>query len=659
MSSPILSRAFSPEEQAFLAKFAEGLNIPIEKPGDAAKVQGILEKILQEGLPEEESPSLEGSLTGRVSELQEMLLHPSVNRANVFTIRALQTAMKGLVEEKISELKGFIARENHLEVCQKIWEGILTKIPAHRIASFINTVEGFTAKALSEGGSPREALPLALAKGLVRCMVDLPSSKEMAENEELMARIEADPDLKAYTCAITREVVGADAVYLREDKDHNPRERYSKKAIEDWIRRVGTDPVTRDRRALSDIKPDFKAMEFIENKILPWIYPELESNFSSFQKGEALQSKSLLLSVAAAYPIVKREYERVLDESQNPHFAIRAAEGLSSETMDRFTSLVEGVNFEGEEIVPACFPCIEEFIRQAGGNLKEGEDLETVKFELIKKQEAFVTFYHEIDSVQMPASLKEQALKMAEEAIGKGSTLEEVRELVAEYMVFVKAEDEIAIAFPGCLLGAKVWARHLGAVEKLPIPEGMLEILSQPCPITLGKRVGETHMLVLIPERVGGQPLTLTSLGSLVKAKGHFLDSEAGYCYMDPDVTTEQGNVQSGPAHYVLMLKDILPGSIDKRYEDQQAMVAALATKAGVLYEAPPLLQAVACVYMNYLDSGTRLFGDKPWSYARCQEQVEGRYPIIIGGFSSLGLSVRSCDYDGDDNEGVAVLRRF
>ena len=193
----------------------------------------------------------------------------------------------------------------------------------------------------------------------------------------------------------------------------------------------------------------------------------------------------------------------------------------------------------------------------------------------------------------------------------------------------------------------------------MPLPPGMLDILNQPCPTNPEKKVGETHTLVLIPATVNGQPLTENHLGSLVKSKGHFPDTEAGYRYMSDLVAPAHGNTPAGASHWVLMTKDVLPGSRDKSYAEQQAMVAALARTSGSSYEVPRVLDATACIFMNYLasPSRTRLFSDSPWTYTRCQEQVQD-YQVLVGGFAPAGLLVNFSVYDYD-YFGVAALWKF
>jgi hypothetical protein len=98
--------------------------------------------------------------------------------------------------------------------------------------------------------------------------------------------------------------------------------------------------------------------------------------------------------------------------------------------------------------------------------------------------------------------------------------------------------------------------------------------LESRCPFWPDKKVKDTHLLVLVPAKVDGQPFTLDLLEKLIKhpkGGGH----ATAYDYYDSD-TKKQFGTQSPPASYwVLMTRDVLDGSRNKKYKDQKALVAA------------------------------------------------------------------------------------
>ena len=95
------------------------------------------------------------------------------------------------------------------------------------------------------------------------------------------------------------------------------------------------------------------------------------------------------------------------------------------------------------------------------------------------------------------------------------------------------------------------------------------------------------------------------------------------------------------------MTKDVLPGSRSKSYSQQKNIVAELVKTTGVSYQVPTILEAATCILAEYSRSENRLFSDSPWTYTRCQENVQG-YQMVVGGFAPAGLSVYYYDYDDD-----------
>jgi hypothetical protein len=77
------------------------------------------------------------------------------------------------------------------------------------------------------------------------------------------------------------------------------------------------------------------------------------------------------------------------------------------------------------------------------------------------------------------------------------------------------------------------------------------------------------------------------------------------------------------------------------------------------MYEVPALLDATACILLEYARSmgQTRLYGDRPWTYTRCLENIDGNQ-LIVGGFASAGLSVSDFNY-GNVDIAVAATRKF
>ncbi len=202
--------------------------------------------------------------------------------------------------------------------------------------------------------------------------------------------------------------------------------------------------------------------------------------------------------------------------------------------------------------------------------------------------------------------------------------------------------------------GRDLWAKYFGDVGiEPPLRSEILSILQSPCPFWSGKKVQETHLLVLIPQTVNGKPLTLKSLGELVQSpkqgpKTEYSRLSTGDYYAD---------TPAEPSHWVLMTRDVIPGSLNKPYADQQKLVTNVSS-----YQVPKIIEAAVCIFMEHARTGAQLYSDNPLTYTRCQEKYDKDWQLVVGGFGAAGLDVCYYFYDvdfGGGYVGVGGLRKF
>ncbi|MCU0317896.1 MAG: hypothetical protein MUC61_00955 [Amoebophilaceae bacterium] len=215
--------------------------------------------------------------------------------------------------------------------------------------------------------------------------------------------------------------------------------------------------------------------------------------------------------------------------------------------------------------------------------------------------------------------------------------------------------------------GSKEWRRYFGEVGSVPpLPEDIVDILNSACPFWEGKVVKDTHLLVLIPAAVDGEPFSLNLLGNLIrnpKGGGH----STSYCYYNADVERQLGAQSPVGSYWVLMTREVLEGSRDKGYESQKELVAQYASRKSLPYELPGVLEAATAILSHYVRSGERLYADSPSEYTRCQWWVVGeggdgcKYPAAVGGFSPGGVCIYDCGSGahGDSRDGVSGLRKL
>ena len=211
-------------------------------------------------------------------------------------------------------------------------------------------------------------------------------------------------------------------------------------------------------------------------------------------------------------------------------------------------------------------------------------------------------------------------------------------------------------AVPEMAFGKAKWNQYFGDIgTEPPLPHNIEQILNRACIFYPGKKVRDTHLLVLIPQAVNGKAFCLDSLKELIKSPK--TGSKTDYRYYDGSVKNELG-AKSTSSHWALMTRDVIPNSRSKTYDDQKTLVASHASRSGIPYELPTALDAATAILMEHVQKGNRLYSDDPYTYTRCQEKVnKTQWPVAIGSFSSGGLDVSS-DL-GYGRIGVGCVQKF
>jgi hypothetical protein len=222
----------------------------------------------------------------------------------------------------------------------------------------------------------------------------------------------------------------------------------------------------------------------------------------------------------------------------------------------------------------------------------------------------------------------------------------------------VQLKAPVKPAVPSIAFGKELWEKYLGDVgEEPPLPSDIQQILQSPCPFFPGKKVEETHLLTLISKTVNGKPLTLDSLEELVK---HPKQGQATkYSYYWDGIKKEYGSQSLSSSYWVLMTRDVIPESRNKRYDVQKQLLESYSQKAHVPYEVPHLLEVAVSIFMEYLKTGRMLYSDNPETYTWCQERVSiyPTYALVVGGFAAGGLYVNS--NIAHEDSGLGGLRKF
>ena len=217
------------------------------------------------------------------------------------------------------------------------------------------------------------------------------------------------------------------------------------------------------------------------------------------------------------------------------------------------------------------------------------------------------------------------------------------------------------------VFGSQAWHRYFGEVGVAPpLPQCIVSMLSSPCPFWPGEIVKDTHLLVLIPATVDGRAFTLDLLEELIQnPRGGGYSTQ--YFLYDDEVQRSSGDVYSSSSYWVLLTRDVLPGSRSNSYTAQQALVAAQSSHVNdSSYGIPSVLEAATAILSHYVRSGHRLYDEEtdklPSTSTRCTGLLEDLAgppsPVTVGRFCSRGLVFLS-GFDDDAEFGVSCLRRF
>jgi hypothetical protein len=180
---------------------------------------------------------------------------------------------------------------------------------------------------------------------------------------------------------------------------------------------------------------------------------------------------------------------------------------------------------------------------------------------------------------------------------------------------------------------------QMAAVGNFPWSEATL---NSSCPFHKGKMVRETHFAF-----VGVDSVTMTELQRLNPKA-----TEPRFCsYADAWYAKEKFATKAPLGlRWYLLLRDIVPGSENKTFDEQQAMLPAK-------YEVPSAVTETAKDLLVFKKTGVYV---NPTRYARTVDLDSGGYRVRVGFCRAGGVHVDSCwDSRLDGNVGVGASRKF
>lgn len=225
-------------------------------------------------------------------------------------------------------------------------------------------------------------------------------------------------------------------------------------------------------------------------------------------------------------------------------------------------------------------------------------------------------------------------------------------------------------SFSPSVFGAADWQRHFGDIGIIPpLPSDILAILEMRCPFSgeqTRKKIIDTHIFTLIPETVGGAPLSLNHFKMLIGNLQKRTDRPSAAYHpkgYSEEVDLQRGNdgVGVSGSHWTLLTKDITDGTRKESYDEQAKKVKSKG------YDVPKVLDAVVSILVHYISTGEYIYGSRSTSgsitYTRCSDRVsfeenDTSKPVSVGGFSSEGIRI-GVSMTNHEMTGMGAMKTF
>lgn len=207
--------------------------------------------------------------------------------------------------------------------------------------------------------------------------------------------------------------------------------------------------------------------------------------------------------------------------------------------------------------------------------------------------------------------------------------------------------------------GVKDWKRiGIDVKDAPPLPNDLKAIYDQDCPFWKNKRVGDTHMLVLVPKKLGKKTITIKRIGKLVAPYTPNKPACSDYRRIHKD---EDGHKAIKASYWVLMTKDAIPDSLGEKCSMDHIPDG---------YDIPTMIEATVCVSSQFWR-----IRRMPWNVTAhgpgtdilfhqhqimCQERNYQSVPCTVqGDWYGIGVYYPSADQHPHERTGIAAIKRL
>ena len=211
---------------------------------------------------------------------------------------------------------------------------------------------------------------------------------------------------------------------------------------------------------------------------------------------------------------------------------------------------------------------------------------------------------------------------------------------------------EVREALGKNFLGAEAWrSQGIDVGEVPPIPAFITkELLESECPLHPGAKIKDTHLLVLVPKTVNGEPYSPLKLDELCGTRKGSGDKLI-YDGVDWATRWKSQRWASDPqsrSEWVLIPKsDPDPSKVapERHFRSKNIAAQDEVHRLYPEYREVKTVELMTAVVLNDLvNGGPRML--EGWNYLRCEEPNAFGGRVCVGCFSANGLGV------GDDSDG-------
>ncbi len=372
----------------------------------------------------------------------------------------------------------------------------------------------------------------------------------------------------------------------------------------------------------------------------------MREQYDTDQLRNATEHQRLLDSLA--------EQQRVAIEAQD---ALRSAHGKREQALRDELANSRGMH---KSYVAQLEQERDALLRKKDEDMAQAQQSASDEYRVLRREKEKLELEYE-EKLNQALSEQKNTERNYEEILSDQAARFQAKIQELEQQAAVGAQQLDIARIPLMAFGAREWQKYFGYVGNEPELSANIDtLLAEGCPFWPDRKIEDTHLLFLMPEQIDGQPFTLNLLSALIqnpRVGGH----SVRYRRYGPGTRKQLGDQPSGASYWVLLTRDILPGSQNKTYEVQEAwMCEPDAARAG--YALPRVLEAATGALLHYVRSaGGRLYADNPSVFTRCSERISGYddelYAVVVGDFSSDGLVIRT-NNSKSDRLGVAGCRR-